>query len=271
MDMETLYKAIESIGYSYDQCKDIFYSNLKAWQRNCGYCHLYDEAAAPLGMIIDCEPIYFQYDEKQWLIEFWKGQYDLATGAEIGIYTPEGPELIVNGVSKGMLYKCASEENQLDMSFVLKKNGKELFTREENHWWLTGFRLGEFSNPSQLTLDLKITLKDTLMCNAFVAGLKKAGYLENEIKINEKTVSLEFNKPHTHQPITRLPETDLIMQINNKIMCGRYQKITSPYNTFPEKINAIEKQAPDLLEKVLKIGKSKELFEIFMFIEFYVY
>lgn len=29
-----------------------------------GYCYLYDEACAPFGMIIDFEPIHFEYDDK---------------------------------------------------------------------------------------------------------------------------------------------------------------------------------------------------------------
>ena len=37
-------------------------------------------------MVTQFEPIYFDYDGKTWLIEFWKGQYGINTGAEIGIY-----------------------------------------------------------------------------------------------------------------------------------------------------------------------------------------
>lgn len=66
MDMsnDELYKAIETAGYLYNPKQDIFYSRKNAWQRNMGYCRLYDEAEAPSGMIVDCEPIYFEYDEK---------------------------------------------------------------------------------------------------------------------------------------------------------------------------------------------------------------
>src|SRR5665647_1009964 len=73
---DELDKAIEIAGYSYDQKQDIFYSTMDPWQRDIGYCRLYDELAAPLGMITDCEPIHFEYLEKKWMIGFWKGQYD---------------------------------------------------------------------------------------------------------------------------------------------------------------------------------------------------
>ena len=271
MDIDTLNKAVHDAGYSYDQYQNIFYSNLYAWQRRYGYCRLYDEAAAFLGMIVDCEPIYFEYGNKRWLIEFWKGQYDLNTGAEIGIYTPAELDLYINGIFKGAFYNCATDEDLLDMSFVLKKKGKEILKREGKHWWLTGFKLGEFSDPSELTLSLSITLKDKEMCNAFIEGLKKAGYIEDEITISENTVSLEFDKPRTSQPITRIPETDFIIQIQNELLCYHYEDITRPHDNFTDKMNAIEKKAPELFEEVLKIGKSKEVFEIYKLIEYYVY
>jgi hypothetical protein len=67
---EDLDKIIAIGGYSYDPQQDIFYSNMDAWQREFGYCRLYDEAATPLRLIMDCEPIYFDFKEKHWLIEF---------------------------------------------------------------------------------------------------------------------------------------------------------------------------------------------------------
>ena len=257
----TLDKAIETAGYSYDAKQDIFYSNMDAWQRNLGYCQLYDEAAAPLGMIIDCEPIYFEYGGKRWLIEFWKGQYDLTLGCEIGIYTTTEPDLYIPGVFEGPFYKCASNEDRLKMSYSLKKNDKVLFTRKDKHWWLTGFKLGEFSEPSELKMNLSITLKDLTMRNSFIKGLKDAGYSDNEIVKNGTTVTLKFEKTHTPQPFTRIKETDWIIQRKNELLCEKYQDITSPYDTFPDKIKAIQEQAPKMYEKIINMGKSKLLLE----------
>ena len=69
---DSLDEILNNLGYSYDYFQDIFYSDINAWQREMGYTRLYDEAAAPMSMIIDCEPIYFEYDNRQWLVEFWK-------------------------------------------------------------------------------------------------------------------------------------------------------------------------------------------------------
>jgi len=252
--------AVEIAGYSYDPNQDIFYSNLDPWQRSVGYCRLYDEASAPLGMILDCEPIYFEYNEKKWMIGLWKGQYDLVTGAEIGVYK-EALDLDIFGFFKGTFYSAVSNSELLQMSYTLNKNGKPLFTREGEHWWLTGFKLGEFSQPSELTLDINITFPDVIMRDAFVVGLKNTGYADEEFTKNGNTISLIFDTPHTPQVITRTAATDWIIQKKNQQLCLQYQKITGPYNNVQEKVKAIEELAPNLYEKIVRMGKSKQLYE----------
>lgn len=163
------------------------------------------------------------------MIELWKGQYDLTTGCEIGVYTTDEPDLNIPGVFKGPFFQCAKDEDHLRMDYYVMKNGEILFKRKDKHWWLTGFILGEFSEPSELTMYLNITLKDKDMRDAFVAGLLNARYLKHKIMIKKNTIGLKFDKTHTKQPITRIEETDRIIQIKNKILCERYKKITGPY------------------------------------------
>ncbi len=57
-------KAIVAAGYAYDNKQDIFYSKIDAWQRQMGYCRLYDEAASLMGMVVDSEPVFFEYNNK---------------------------------------------------------------------------------------------------------------------------------------------------------------------------------------------------------------
>jgi hypothetical protein len=244
-------KGIEMAGYEYDAEQDIFVCNMNPWQRNMGYSRLYDEAMAPFGMIVDCEPIYFEYNNKIWLVELWKGQYDLNTGCEIGVYTVDKPLLNIPEVYKYMFYNCASDTERLTMSFTLKKNGKILFSRDERHWWLAGFKLGEYSEPSELTMNVNITFKNNVMRDAFISGLIDAGYLENEYVVNGNTLGLTFDKPHTPQPITRIEETDKIIQKKNKILCDRYNDIAKVYDNFTDKINGIKKQAPDIYAEII--------------------
>ena len=259
---DELDRAIEMAGYAYDPKQDIFYSTLDPWQRDIGYCRLYDELAAPLGMIIDCEPIYFEYLEKKWMIGFWKGQYDLVTGAEIGIYTKEA-DLNIFGLISGAYYECVSNTDLLKMSYTLKKNGKTLFTRKGVHWWLTGFKLGEFSEPSELTMDITITLHNVIMRDAFVTGLWNAGYSLDEFTKDGATVSFTFDKPHSPAPITRTPDTDRLIQRKNKLLCEKFQDITGTSNTMREKLKAIEELAPEIYAKTARLEKIKLLYQMF--------
>ena len=257
---DELDKTIQIVGYSYDSTQDIFYSNLDAWQRKVGYCRLYDEAAAPLGMIMDCEPILFEYGDKKWMIAFWKGQYDMVTGGEIGVYT-EALNLKILGLFEGSFYHCVSNDHLLPMSFTLRKNGKVLFSRAGKHWWLTGFKLGEFSEPSELRMDITITLENSMMRDAFVMGLWNAGYSLDRFTRVGNTVNLSFGTPVTPQPFTRTKPTDWIIQRKNEQLCLKYQEITEPFATVQGKVKAIEEQAPMMYQKIIKLGKSKPSFE----------
>lgn len=269
-DLSSVNESLEVLGYAYDPHQDIFYSTLDPWQKNYGYCRLYDEAAAPLGMIIDCEPIYFDYNGRKWLIEFWKGQYDLTTGCEIGVYSTDKPKLIIPGVFNGTFYDSVDSEDFLKISYSLLKNRKSLFVRKGTHWWLTGFKLGLFSEPSELSMYIMITLKDRTMRNAFLQGLKNAGYSDRERLVDENTVKLIFNKPHTPQPISRTNATDAPIQKKNKLLCDKYREITKGYVTMEDKLKAVHEKAPDLYGHIIGLGKPKELFNIYETIKKYL-
>ncbi|MBS4538759.1 DUF4474 domain-containing protein [Clostridium sp. D2Q-11] len=267
---ETIEKVIDISGYSYDPKQNIFYSNMDAWQRKMGYCRLYDEAAAPLGMIIDCEPIYFEYDNKRWMIEFWKGQYDLTTGCEVGVYNTTGPDLNIYGFFNGTFYYCASDEDMLEISYSLKKDGRILFKRKGKHWWLTGFILGMYSEPWELSMDIKIKLKDEIMLNSFVQGLRNANYKDNEIRIKKHTVRLKYNRPRAPQPYTRTEETDRIMQMKNRKLCDNYKYITDNYENMSDKMQALQKQSPEIYRNIKSLGKIRKLIEIYMKIQWFL-
>lgn len=163
---------LEEFGFGYDLRGDFFYSLMDCWQREVGYCKLYDEGAPFFNMIMDCEPVTFSYSGKKWLIELWKGQYGITTGGEIGIYNTSREDINTDKF-KGTFYENISDEERMPISFVLRKNGKVLMKRKDVHWWLTGFKLGEFSRTNSLTMDAKIVFPNREMCKTFVEALKK--------------------------------------------------------------------------------------------------
>lgn len=261
--IDALNRDLKPFGFAYDHIQDIFYSLMDCWQRSFGYFRLYDEACAAFSMIIDCEPIYFNYNGKRWMIEFWKGQYGMTTGGEVGIYYTSGPDLNIPGLFNGTFYFCVKDEDRINMSFIFKKNGKILFTRSDYHWWITGFRLGEFSYPSELEMDIVLDLNDKQMVDAFVNGLREAGYTESEYAVRGRRVYVHFDKPHTKQPITRNPVSIYMMQRNNQTWCDAYNSLTQAYGNTAEKLAMIKVEYPSLYNRILNMGKPYSVFEIF--------
>ena len=157
---------LNACGFEYDEKQGIYYSSVNPWQKGFGFNIVYDMAAPLAGMNYSTERIYFNYDNKDWMIQIWKGQYGMTAGAEIGIY---------NKTDKIMQYDCVSEEEFLEMSFVLYNQGEEMFRRgPEKHWWLTGFKVLNVGIPILLDMDMTIKFPTKSMADAFEGGLKKA-------------------------------------------------------------------------------------------------
>ena len=258
---ETLDRVLARLGYAYDADQAIFCSTMHAWQRNFGYCRLYDEAAPLLSMIIDCEPISFSYRGKRWLIQFWKGQYALTAGCEIGVYMTGEPDMDIPGVFSGPFYSAAGDADLLQLSFTLYRRGKILMSREAKHWWLTGFILGEFAEPGDLAMYITVTLKDETMRHAFVNGLIRAGYRAAELTVNGARVGLRFTAPRTEQPATRTPSTDWLIQRKNEMLCRIYRNMAGQGGTIADQLQAVKEQSPGLYDQALNIGKTALLYE----------
>ena len=165
------YDGFSAFGFAYDSKKDLFYSTKNAWQKRFGYCHLYDVSAPLFQMIIDTEPITFYYNNKNWLITFWKGQYGITTGAEIGIYATKQQK-----VNKRTLYLPVADNEMLDMNFILKEKNKEIARVAAKHWWLAIFKIGMFSKPKDLSMDISINFPTREMLTSFLKSFEKKGY-----------------------------------------------------------------------------------------------
>lgn len=165
-DADKTVQILNACGFEYDEVQGIYYSSVNPWQKGFGFNIIYDMAAPIAGMHYDTERIQFNYDNKAWMIQLWKGQYGATVGAEIGVY---------NKTDKIMQYDCVSEEEFLEMSFVLYNQGEKLFERgPEKHWWLTGFKIFNVGVPILLDMDMTIKFPTKAMADAFEKGLKKS-------------------------------------------------------------------------------------------------
>lgn len=242
---------LEKFGFAYSLPKDIFYSLEDSWQRKMGYGKIYDEMAPTMNMVIDCEPIYFEYDNRRYLIELWKGQYGVTTGAEVGIYTADLSEKDPERV----FYHAVSDEEQLLMNITLWKNGKKLFQRGKIHWWLTGFVLGEFSYPGELMLEVSISFIEPEMLDAFVKGCYRAGYLPDNLHIWCNRVEFRFAVPKTKQPSKRKCRRRLA-QWQNDWNCKLYHRVTRGFERTIDKLDYLMQAYPRIFQKILKKGRT---------------
>lgn len=135
--------------------------------------------------------------------------------------------------------------------------------RSGYHWWLTGFKLAEFSKPSELSMDIMMDLYDRQMTNAFVQAFKKAGYKEDAFAVNGRRVYIHFAKPHTSQPISRTAFTKFIMQKNNESLCHSYNRLTKDYTDTLDKLEIVRNEAPNMYNQILSMGKPRALFNSF--------
>ena len=176
-------------GYRYNSAGDFYYTDDKdCWQKNAGYNEVYDNMAPMAGMFIDQVRIHFNYGDKDWMIQFWKGQYGfLLVGAEIGVYTAPGGTY--KGDTSGVNhYSCAGQEDwlnmQLDCYWSKNNNGhyEKIFTREYGkYWWATGFVKGQLTKytipKTELKVKGRITFKSKEMADLFVYGLRDSGFV----------------------------------------------------------------------------------------------
>ncbi len=166
------------LGYKYDPEENVYFTNNDPWQRNFGFNELYDVGASFIIFYYDTMRCKFNYANKDWMIQFWKGQYGFVfIGAEIGVYNKPTSRKVEH-------YDCASDEDALKMSMTCYRKGKEIFSRQyATYWWCTGFvpgKLDKFSDRSELKVQARITLKDARMLLSFCGALE-----ENGLKLNK--------------------------------------------------------------------------------------
>jgi hypothetical protein len=169
------------VSYLWDPDGNFYYTEDNPWQRNFGFNVLYDWGAPLTIMFYDTLRAKFNYDNLEWMIQFWKGQYGyLFIGSEIGVYTREIG-------AKGTHYNCADDNHLINMEMSLYRDFNDdkgfvkLFTRSYYpHWWSTGFVDGylnnfRFNDRSCLYLYSRLTMYDSVMAAAFADGLSECG------------------------------------------------------------------------------------------------
>lgn len=246
---------IEPMGFAYDQNQDIFTSRIDAWQHYYGYQAFFDRTAPLFQMVFDCEPVYFDYAGQTWMIEFWKGQYGINIGGEIGIYKAD--TMIPPSQRKHALFHAVEGDEMMPLSITFYHKHQFLFRLSERHWWLTGFCMGLFSEPKMLQMTISITFPNCEMLCAFMDALRENGYCRESFCINDRTVTLCFDKPKTMQPRHCFKLCSAIAQWKNYLFCKLYNHVTRPFCNSIDRLLYLYYFLPFAFRKMITIRKPR--------------
>ena len=156
-----------------------------AVQRKFGFNAGYDAFTGVVGFNIDEITTYFTYGGKDWLLEFWKGEYEVVTlGGEIGIYYHNNKTGKAPSAPKLLHYKAVENSDALYMSMELwqcdSKGDRRILSRPTMKcWWLAAFEPGtleKHSRRTDLVLVGSVQFKDTQMLDAFAASFSKKAF-----------------------------------------------------------------------------------------------
>lgn len=259
--MQQIPSDLEEYGLIYNMKYDFFTNTSSCSKRIFGACRLYDESAAPLGVIIDIENIYFDYNNKHWLIQLQKGQYGLASGGEISVYQTTLESVFISGYFHGSFYESNSDEDPLLISYSIMNKNDVLLTRKDSSWCVNSFRLGSYSEPEDLTMHIRITFPTLGMCQAFYNSLTELGYDSETITTRHNTIYFIYDEPKSPQPLTRNILTTYIMQKNNSSYITAYEYITQDYSETFSKLAYLKTYFPEMYHEIIKIGQPAEMYD----------
>ncbi len=240
----------EPFGFYYIEREDIFSSRKDAWQRKMGYGIEYDYAAPMSNMVIDSLPVYFDYDDKTWLIELWKGQYGITIGGEVGIY--HAKKIVAPEKYAVTHYDAVNDFELPYISCRLMVKDRVVYDNQARHWWLTGFKVGKIENPKNITLFSAIHFENHVMANAFYNSLIKD--CKDGISCKKCTNVVYINMAQMEQKSFLRHIRRLRAQICNHLLVRLYLLITFPFKNTYDKILFLYYMIPRCARRILSIG-----------------
>ncbi len=242
-------------GYTYEPYQDIFTTKLDAPQKIFGYNTFYDFSAPYFNMIFDYETIYFDYKNRTWLIEMWKGQYGLNTGCELGIYYAD--EIVPPERYTSTHFKSVESDDMLDIYLKLnrhcpKKNCpySKFGHLRQKHWWLTIFKMGTFTKPKELFVNTSIHFKDYGMMYSFLESFQKT-IPDTTYKISGLTVYFTFYESHRKHSFFRKIIHRIALSMCH-IYCQWFQFFTRPFSNTGDKLLYIYYYLPFIVTHIFK-------------------
>ncbi len=174
-------KGLQLLGFECSVYDLMIYATVNCWMHDFGFCLFYDFFCKITPFFnYNTRRFKFDYGDKEWMVQIWKGNYLVSNGAEVGVYNREPG-------SFGSYYDCY--DGVLPMGLKLSQPDDVIFEIEQEHWWINGFKLSdELYSPSQLTMDFYIEFPEEEMAAAFADSvnnhyLKDASCLVDGAKV----------------------------------------------------------------------------------------
>ncbi|MBQ4244543.1 MAG: DUF4474 domain-containing protein [Clostridia bacterium] len=162
-------RGIVNTGFNFNIQKLLVYAPMNCWMRDFGFTMLYDINCyiMPMWNYIT-RRFKFNYDDRQWQIQIWKGNYLITNGGEVGIYNRSKYAI-------GTFYNCVNDEERMVMSLKVSHGDEVLVDIEPTlHWWVNGFQMHKrMFLPQSLTLESTISFPNETMRDAFTASVAK--------------------------------------------------------------------------------------------------
>lgn len=260
-EKQTLLNTIlEPFGYCYVHGQDLISTRNDAWQRQAGYTAFFDRAALHFHMVFDALPVYFDYHGRTWLIELWKGQYGICTGAEVGVY--HANRLLSPKEYSTAHFQAVSDGERLPVAFTLLKGEKVLATMSHTTWWLTAFLPGVFTRPSELSMETAVSFPSQEMLHRFMEALNAAGQEMEALRFSCCCHGLQAHIRYScgcpSSPIC--PEHSSCLrrlrirwiQLCNRFFCLVYRRITRPFDCTLDRILFLYELLPFILRRMLR-------------------
>lgn len=248
---------IHPFGYCYDSRQDVFSTAIDAWQRDFGYTEAYNYYAPHFNMVFDYEPIYFDYQDRTWMIQFWKGQYGINTGAEVGIYYSDS--YVPPALRNITLFHCVKDKDMLPMSLCLSQNSCKIARMQKKHWWLTVFDVGRYCEPSELSLNVAIAFPSEEMLRAFITALLDKGYDKNDFCICGLHVIFIYDSYVTGSDHFFRHLLCRFAQWKNRIFCKLYLWVTKPFSSSLDRCLCLYYFLPFAFRRMITIKRYKKI------------
>ena len=257
---ELLNGILEPFGYYYVCDQDLVSTRNDAWQRRAGYTALFDKAALHFHMVFDALPIYFNHCGRAWLIELWKGQYGINTGAEVGIYHADG--LLEPDEYASAHFQAVDDSERLPVSFNLFRGERLLASMSHTTWWLTAFLVGMFTKPDQLSMEVTIGFPCQEMQHQFLEALDRISMENKSLRFSccchGAQVHIRYSCGCPQSPIC--PERISCFrrlrirwaQFCNRFFCKLYRRVTRPFDCTLDRILLLYELLPFALRRMLR-------------------